>query len=295
KSGDDIEELFDLLDAEGIRHGEAEEKLLPTPAAGVALPDLSDDLLEDIERHALYEEDVDLTPGDDTATDPVRLYMREMATVPLLSRDAEIAISRRIERGRLRSLKATSRLPLCVEALIELGDRLQSGEIKLSELISFNEPDDEEEDEGDELEETGQDSTLEAMADLKKEYEDAVALYERLMQEPKKSPQLPLIQSSLVHARIKFSRIARRLEVYLLQHERMAQIVRDAVSRLKEARNEIDKANRALKNRKWHEDERELTRNLRASERELTNLEQKWRVSAADIERALLHIERGEY
>ena len=296
KSGDDIEELFDLLDAEGIRHGEAEEKLLPVAAAGAEPPDLRDDLLEDFERRTLDEEDVNLTPGDDTATDPVRLYMREMATVPLLSRDAEIAISRRIERGRLRSLKATSRLPMCVEALIELGDKLQSGEIKLSELINFNEPDDdEEEDESQGGEESNQDSTLEVIAGLKKAYEETVALYERMAQEPKKSPHLPIMQSSLARARVSVSRIARRLEVYLLQHDRMAQIVRDAVSRIKEAKNEIDKANRALKNRKWHEDERELTRNLRAAERELANLEQKWRVSVADIERALQHIERGEY
>ncbi len=299
KSGDDIDELFDLLDAEGIRHGEVEEKLLQTSAADTddtEIPEITDDLLEDFEPDNHEEAaDVDLTPGDEAATDPVRLYMREMATVALLSREAEINISRRIERGRLRSMKATSRLPICIEALIELGDKLQSGEIKLSELISFTEPEEDEEDEREDREESNQDSTLEVMAGLKKAYEATVALYERMIQEPKKSPHLPMMHTSLARARISVSRIARRLEMHLQQHERLTQIVRDAVSRIKEVKNEIEKANRALKNRKWHEDERELTRNLRAAERELTNLEQKWRVSAVDVERALQHIERGEY
>ena len=295
KSADDIEEFFDMLGAEGISVSDSEEKLLQTPAADTEISESTEDLLTSFGRDHLEEEDVDLTPGEDAATDPVRLYMREMATVPLLSREEEIHISRRVERGRLRSLKATSRLPLCVEALIELGDKLQSGEIKLSELINFNDQEEDDEDEREDQEESNQDSTLEAMAGLKKAYEETVALYERMMQEPKKSPHLPIMQSSLARARISVSRIARRLDVHLQQHEKMVRIVRDAVSRIKEAKSEIEKANRAIKNRKWHEDERELTRNLRSAERELTNLEQKWRVNVIDVERALIQIEQGEY
>ena len=78
------------------------------------------------------ELDLDLTPGTlDKTNDPVRLYLREMAIVPLLTRDGEVAIARRIERGRNRVLKSISRSPLCVEDLIQIGERLKRGELHM--------------------------------------------------------------------------------------------------------------------------------------------------------------------
>jgi len=69
------------------------------------------------------EAELDLSPGQaDRIYDPVRLYMREMASVALLTREGEVVLARRIERGNLRGVRAVSRSPICVEYLLDLGD-----------------------------------------------------------------------------------------------------------------------------------------------------------------------------
>ena len=68
-------------------------------------------------------------------TDPVRMYMREMGTVDLLTRQDEIRLARRIEDGIRQSLDAIATGPVIVEELIRLADRVDAGEMKLTELI----------------------------------------------------------------------------------------------------------------------------------------------------------------
>ena len=72
---------------------------------------------------------LDLTPSEsDKSADPVRMYLRQMGAAPLLTREGEVAIAKRIERGRVAVGKALSRCPLVVRALLELPDQLASGE-----------------------------------------------------------------------------------------------------------------------------------------------------------------------
>ena len=68
-------------------------------------------------------------------TDPVRMYMREMGTVDLLTRQDEIRLARRIEDGIRQSLDAIATGPVIIEELIRLADRVDAGEMKLTELI----------------------------------------------------------------------------------------------------------------------------------------------------------------
>jgi RNA polymerase primary sigma factor len=68
-------------------------------------------------------------------TDPVRMYMREMGTVDLLTRQDEINLAKRIEDGIRHSIAAISTCPLVVEELIRLGDQLENGKLKLPELL----------------------------------------------------------------------------------------------------------------------------------------------------------------
>ena len=70
--------------------------------------------------------ELDLTPGAlEKTNDPVRMYLREMGTVPLLTRDGEVEIAKRIERGQLTVLKSLSRSPVIVREIISLGDQLK--------------------------------------------------------------------------------------------------------------------------------------------------------------------------
>jgi RNA polymerase primary sigma factor len=91
-----------------------------------------DDSSDDVE--------LDLTPGAlEKTNDPVRMYLREMGTVPLLTREGEVEIAKRIERGQNRVLKALSRSPIVIRELLALGEDLEKGVRSIKELVTFDE------------------------------------------------------------------------------------------------------------------------------------------------------------
>src|SRR6202043_1851646 len=85
------------------------------------------------------ESDLDLTPGTlEKTNDPVRMYLREMGTVPLLTREGEVAIAKRIERGQLLVLKTISRAPLILKELLQVGEDLRNGSRSIKEIVQFD-------------------------------------------------------------------------------------------------------------------------------------------------------------
>ncbi len=79
-------------------------------------------------------------------TDPVRMYMREMGTVDLLTRKDEIALAKRIEDGISQSVNAIATCPLAIYEIIKLADRVEAGDMRLTDLlVDFIDPDAEEE------------------------------------------------------------------------------------------------------------------------------------------------------
>ena len=98
-SADEIEAIFDVLGAEGISISDSDEKFIEVAATTVAGSDgKMDEPLDE-------ELDLDLTPGNlDKTNDPVRLYLREMAVVPLLTRDGEVSIVADVPRRLLNRL-----------------------------------------------------------------------------------------------------------------------------------------------------------------------------------------------
>src|SRR5205823_3173281 len=70
---------------------------------------------------------------------PVRLYLREMGVVPLLTREGEVAIAKRIERGQIKTQKAIARSPIAVSELLKICDELPVGMISISEVANFSE------------------------------------------------------------------------------------------------------------------------------------------------------------
>src|ERR1041385_4952347 len=80
---------------------------------------------------------VGLEPGKDESLDPMRLYLREMSSVPLLTREDEIRIAKRIERGNKRIYKALSRSFIRSEELQRLNDLLSLGEINPQDVVDI--------------------------------------------------------------------------------------------------------------------------------------------------------------
>src|SRR2546426_8059095 len=115
---EDIDEVLQQIDA---------------PAAG------AEDLLNE-DGHGLTDDsELDLSPGVlDKASDPVRLYMREMGQVPLLKREQEVSIAKRIEWGQKRAQRAIARSPIAVAELLKIGEELIAGEINIRDIVALS-------------------------------------------------------------------------------------------------------------------------------------------------------------
>src|ERR1700691_1939358 len=123
-SPDDLDDLMTTIGTQGI-------DLLDGPK----FPGDKDFELEEGE-----DVELDLTPGTlEKTNDPVRMYLREMGTVPLLTREGEVEIAKRIERGQLRVLKALSRSPIVIREIIAIGEDLKRGVRSIKEIVLFDE------------------------------------------------------------------------------------------------------------------------------------------------------------
>src|SRR5437667_480417 len=137
------DEVNELLPAEITSSDELDDLFNTFGSAGIEVVDSEKTYLQEkqFDRTAEGSEELelDLTPGAlDKTNDPVRMYLREMGTVPLLTREGEVEIARRIERGKLAVIKSISRTPLVAKRVIHLGDQLHAGERTIRELVIFN-------------------------------------------------------------------------------------------------------------------------------------------------------------
>src|SRR5712664_967113 len=132
-TAEEIDDLFSTVERNGIRiHQDVAE------AAAHTVPEVAEPAAFDpgVER---AETDPDLTAGPlDKASDPVRTYLREMGTVPPLTREREVAIAKRMERGYRRVLKATSRAPIVLQEVISLGRHLREGTQAIKKIVHLD-------------------------------------------------------------------------------------------------------------------------------------------------------------
>jgi len=158
KYEEDIDKLIETGKEKGyLTYGEVND-LLP---GDITTPDDLDDLLTTINTQGIdvlsgdkfdrdkYEPEageegddveLDLSPGTlEKTNDPVRMYLREMGTVPLLTREGEVEIAKRIERGQLRVMKAISRSPIVIREIVALGEDLRRGVRNIKEVVTFDE------------------------------------------------------------------------------------------------------------------------------------------------------------
>ena len=127
-SSDELDSIFSLFGSAGIEVIDSEAKF--------------QDEGKKEEKSAEAGEDGEFDFGTialDKTNDPVRMYLREMGTVPLLSREGEVEIAKRIEHGQKIVLKALSRSPLVVGEILDIGEKLRKALIGIRDVVSFNE------------------------------------------------------------------------------------------------------------------------------------------------------------
>ena len=132
-SPEQIEDIMSMLSDMGINVSEAEEA--DSEDEKEEAEDDTDNELVEVTQKAVTEVKKS-EPGERT-DDPVRMYLREMGTVELLSREGEIAIAKRIEAGREAMIAGLCESPLTFQAIIIWRDELNEGKIFLRDIIDL--------------------------------------------------------------------------------------------------------------------------------------------------------------
>jgi RNA polymerase primary sigma factor len=228
-SSEDLDDLFSTFGSAGIEVVDSEQKyredkLLDRPEGG-----------EDLE--------LDLTPGAlDKTNDPVRMYLREMGTVPLLTREGEVAIAKRIERGKLDVIKSISRTPTIVQEVISLGEQLRAGERTVRELVIFNDEEITEE----RVEERARE-VLKQIDALKKGFADWHKKDERAQAIPKRDRKKYVrAKWKAMRARIEVSNLMRRIEFTENVKRRLIDQIKEQVEDVQRVQREVDQIEKQL-------------------------------------------------
>jgi RNA polymerase primary sigma factor len=285
-SSQEIDDLLSALERQGIEIYEDIATAHAARAAANAPEGLEPELKEDLASEA----GLDLSLGVDTKSqDPVRIYLREMGSVPLLTREGEVVIAKRIERGQLVVMKAITRSPMVIKEIIAVGESLRKGTRSIKEIIQF---DDEELTEAKIASKTKQ--TLKYIDRIAELYETALRQAEKLAETPKSKKQSYVrAKWALARTRIKISLAIRAIAFHWLEKKRLIEIVRSTVERL----HGVERKARRLERRvdaALGDVAIEARKELRAHRCELKQIEESSELGVNSLKRTLTLIQRGE-
>jgi RNA polymerase primary sigma factor len=233
-SSEELDDLFSTFSSAGIEVVDSEktfreEKLLDRTGEGA----------EEIE--------LDLTPGAlDKTNDPVRMYLREMGTVPLLTREGEVEIAKRIERGKLAVIKSISRTPTIARAIIAMGDELKADERSVRELVIFND-----EEITDEKIEHRKRQILKQIDGVSKGWQNVEKAKEKLDKIPRgattrEKKKYRRARWEWLRARIGLSRQIRKIEFTEIVKRRLIDLMKEGVESVMRVKREVDHIERQV-------------------------------------------------
>ena len=228
-SSEDLDDLFNAFSTAGIEVVDSDKAYRGD---------------KDFDRDGSEEgPELDLTPGAlDKTNDPVRMYLREMGTVPLLTREGEVAIAKRIERGKLAVIKSISRTPTIAKRILVIGDQLRAGERTIRELVIFSD-----EEITDEVIEDRKVDVLGQIEEVRKARGNYVKLAEKLdlvLKKDKRKYRRARVRS--LRARIDVSRAIRRIEFTETMKRRLIDEVKDAVDAVVRVQRDVDVLERQI-------------------------------------------------
>jgi RNA polymerase primary sigma factor len=237
----------------------------------------------EVAEEASDDVDVDLEPGKDESLDPMRLYLREMSSVPLLTREDEIRIAKRIERGNKRIYKALSRSFITIEEISRLNELLLEGEINPQDVVDVaTDPEAEEA-----LEEQREEIRQHVMAEFEwiiKAHDKLVKLSAKIDAEPKSSKKLKRLRRQYSHNLIELSKRVRGFSFTAETRRRFMEAIDAVVRQIRAAEAELNRIERALESKR-RKDIDELKRQQRALRKTNRETERRYAASAVDIKR----------
>jgi len=236
------------------------------------------------------EGELDLTPGMvEKNNDPVRLYLREMGSVPLLKRQDEVAIAKRMERGHLMVLKSISRSPIVLKELIAVGEELRNGTLSIKKIIQFDQEELTEEETENKTREV-----LRIIGKIQQLYALALKQTAQLERIPKSKKRVYLRhRNGLARTRVEMSLLVRSIEFHALEKKRLIGKIRSTVERVQSLEREAVKLERRADASKG-DHAAEVRKELRACRAELREIEVSSETGLTDLKRMLQVVLRGE-
>src|SRR5579872_6629615 len=135
------DEVSEVLPGDISGGSELEEVLAGLDGAGIEILEEAKDFEKKLEEtEELLDLELPVALGGEKVNDPVRMYLREMGTVPLLTREGEVEIARRIERGQSTVLKSLSRAPLVVQEIMLLAEEMSQDIISARDVVQISDP-----------------------------------------------------------------------------------------------------------------------------------------------------------
>jgi RNA polymerase primary sigma factor len=277
-SPDDLDDLLTTIGTQGI------DVLEGGPKFGADKFESEGEEGEDVE--------LDLTPGTlEKTNDPVRMYLREMGTVPLLTREGEVEIAKRIERGQLRVLKAISRSPIVIREIVALGEDLKRGVRNIKEVVIFDE-----EEITEEILQARIRVTIGRVDTLLKHQKKASLLFEKLETiNPKaKAREHRKTRWMMNRERVEVSRIVRELKYTNAERKRLLDKVNKTVDAMRMLERQIKSLEQKHDQSKSEELRKEYRRQQKNCKTDLEKLEQEAGVSIAELKRTQREMIQGD-
>jgi RNA polymerase primary sigma factor len=281
QSPEDLDDLLTTIGTQGIDVLEGPK--LPSSAA---LDKKFDD------EEAGEDVELDLTPGTlEKTNDPVRMYLREMGTVPLLTREGEVEIAKRIERGQLRVLKALSRSPIVINELLGLGEDLKKSVRSIKEVVTFDE-----EEITDEILQNRLKEFTGKIDDLAKAYKKAAQVQEKFVNvsQKKRPKDHRRYRRALARAVVKVSLCVRKLGFTNNERKRLIERVNKTVDSMRLLDRQSQNLEKKADATRSDDQRKEFRRQSRALHAELEKLELEVGVAFLELKRTQREIIMGD-
>jgi RNA polymerase primary sigma factor len=277
-SADDLDDLITTIGTQGI-------DLLDAPK----FPGDKDFELEEGE-----DVELDLTPGTlEKTNDPVRMYLREMGTVPLLTREGEVEIAKRIERGQMRVLKAISRSPIVIREIAALGEDLKRGVRNVKEVVVFDE-----EELTEEIVVTRVKATVGRIETLVKHQKKIALLDEKLAATSTatkaKVKEARRLRWSIAREKVLISRIVRELKYTAMERKRLLDKVNKTVDTMRTLERQIRSLDQKFDASKSEELKKEYRRQQKNCKIDLEKIEADAGVSIGELKRTQREMIQGD-
>jgi RNA polymerase primary sigma factor len=275
-SAEDLDDMFLLFDSLGIEMVDSEEKYKQKVEEKA------------VEKEDVEEQKVDLTPGAlEKTNDPVRMYLREMGTVPLLTREGEVEIARRIERGEKNVVKALARSKYVVSQMLDYAQRIRNKQIDLESLITVDE---DEEDSGDRKRR----QVLDAMNRINRLSHKLEDLERHLGRLTEGSRRWREVRFELARTRVHIGRVILDMGLVTGKVKELAKKVKDTAARLRDLDRDIRHYQKRLKATKDAKHRRDLRDKTQSAEDEIARVAREMDTTPDEIRQTADGIRAGE-